>query len=151
MKTIYLGLLCLSANFVFAETVQIGSVDTAWGVGKNHKVIVERFDDPKVDNVSCYISRAIAGGVLGAVGLASDPAKMSIACRATGMVKINGNIDKTQKGELVFSERASALFKTIRVTRFYDQTKDSLVYLIWSTKLIDGSPFNNVTAIPIKP
>jgi CreA protein len=127
--------------------IEIGSVDTAWNLVKNSSVIVERFDDPQVDNVSCYVSRAKTGGPFGAAGFAEDPARMSIECRATGPVRIVGYIDKSPRGELVFSERASPFFKTIRVTRFYDAEKEVLVYLVWSTQLIDGSPYNSVTAV----
>ena len=131
------------------EGVVIGSVDTAWNAVKNHKIVVERFDDPKVDNVSCFVSRARTGGLSGATGFAEDPARMDIACRATGPVKVHQDINKTEKGELVFSEKASVLFKHINVTRFYDRDKDTLVYLIWSAKLVDGSPFNSITAVPL--
>ncbi len=127
----------------------VGEVSTTWRLTKNDAIEVERFDDPNVDNVSCYVSRAIKGGVTGMVGLAEDPARMSIACRATGPVKI-GNIKEGKAGEEVFTEKASLIFKTIKVTRFYDKDKQVLVYLVWSTKLIDGSPYNNVTAVPIR-
>ncbi len=133
------------------DSVKIGSVDTAWNLVKSHTVQVDRFDDPKVTNVSCYVSHAKKGGVGGALGVATDPARMGITCQATGPVEIVEDIDKTEKGELVFSEKTSFLFKTMRVTRFYDEKKNTLVYLVWSTKLIDGSPYNNVSAIALKP
>ena len=85
----------------------------------------------------------------GWVGLAEDPSRFSIACRATGPVKITGEIERGKKGEVVFSEDTSILFKEMRVSRFFDADKNVLVYLVWSTKLIDGSPYNSVTAIPI--
>lgn len=135
----------------WAQSKRIGEVSTTFRfVGPNDKVIVDRFDDPKVENASCYVSRAETGGVGGALGLAEDPSRMSIACRATGPVRIVGNIDRGKNGEVVFDERASFLFKEIRVTRFYDAEKNVLVYLVWSTKIIEGSPFNSVTAIPLR-
>jgi CreA protein len=112
--------------------------------------VVDRFDDPKVENASCYVSRADTGGWLGAMDLVEDPSRMSIACRATGPLKIVGKIEESRKGEVVFDERASFLFKEIRVSRFYDSEKKVLVYLVWSTKLINGSPYNSVTAIPVQ-
>lgn len=129
---------------------RVGEVSTTFRiVGPNDKVVVERFDDPKVENASCYVSRADTGGLSGWVGLAEDPSRFSIACRATGPVSIIGDIDRTRKGEVVFSEDTSVLFKEMRISRFYDADKNVLVYLVWSTKLIDGSPYNSVTAIPI--
>ncbi len=129
---------------------RVGEVSTTFRiVGPNDKVVVERFDDPEVENASCYVSRADTGGLSGWVGLAEDPSRFSIACRATGPVTITGDIDRTKKGEVVFSEDTSILFKEMRISRFYDAEKNVLVYLVWSTKLIDGSPYNSVTAIPI--
>jgi CreA protein len=129
---------------------RVGEVSTTFRVmGPNDKVVIDRFDDPKVENASCYVSRAETGGLSGWVGLAEDPSRFSIACRATGPVKIVGEINRGKKGEVVFSEDTSILFKEMRVSRFYDADKNVLVYLVWSTKLIDGSPYNSVTAIPI--
>jgi CreA protein len=129
---------------------RIGEVSTTFRVvGPNDKVVIDRFDDPKVENASCYVSRAETGGLSGWVGLAEDPSRFSIACRATGPVKIAGDIERGKKGEVVFSEDTSILFKEMRVSRFFDADKNVLVYLVWSTKLIDGSPFNSVTAIPV--
>ena len=129
---------------------RIGEVSTTFRmVGPNDKVVIDRFDDPKVENASCYVSRAETGGLSGWVGLAEDPSRFSIACRATGPVKIVGEINRSKKGEVVFSEDTSILFKEMRVSRFFDAEKNVLVYLVWSTKLIDGSPYNSVTAIPI--
>lgn len=129
---------------------RIGEVSTTFRVvGPNDKVVIDRFDDPKVENASCYVSRAETGGLSGWVGLAEDPSRFSIACRATGPVTITGDINRSKKGEVVFSEDTSILFKEMRVSRFYDAEKNVLVYLVWSTKLIDGSPYNSVTAIPV--
>lgn len=133
-----------------AAQQRIGEVSTTWRmVGPNDKVVIERFDDPKVQNVSCYVSRADTGGISGAVGLAEDPSRYSIACRATGPVAITGNINKNREGEVIFDKSTSFLFKELRVSRFFDRDKNVLVYLVWSTKLIDGSPFNSVTAVAL--
>jgi CreA protein len=143
------GLLALLPLPALAQE-RVGEVSTTFRVvGPNDKVVIDRFDDPKVENASCYVSRAETGGLSGWVGLAEDPSRFSIACRATGPVKITGEIERGKKGEVVFSEDTSILFKEMRVSRFYDEDKNVLVYLVWSTKLIDGSPYNSVTAIPI--
>jgi CreA protein len=141
--------LALVASSALAQE-RVGEVSTTFRVvGPNDKVVIERYDDPKVENASCYVSRAETGGLSGWVGLAEDPSRFSIACRATGPVKIIGDVNRTRRGEVVFSEDTSILFKEMRVSRFYDADKNVLVYLVWSTKLIDGSPYNSVTAIPI--
>jgi len=129
---------------------RIGAVSTTFRViGPNDKVVVDRYDDPKVENAACYVSRAETGGISGAVGLAEDPSRFSIACRAVGPIKIVGEIDKGKSGETVFSERTSAIFKSMRITRFYDKTKNVLVYLVTSTKVVEGSPFNSISVVPL--
>lgn len=146
---IALALVALTGAAAIAQE-RVGEVSTTFRVvGPNDKVVIDRFDDPKVENASCYVSRAETGGLSGWVGLAEDPSRFSIACRATGPVKIVGDIERGKKGEVVFSEDTSILFKEMRVSRFYDEEKNVLVYLVWSTKLIDGSPYNSVTAIPV--
>jgi CreA protein len=126
---------------------RVGEISTTFRmVGPNDKVVVERYDDPKVPNVSCYVSRADTGGLSGWVGLAEDPSRFSIACRATGPVAMPSGIPQT---ESVFRQSSSPLFKSLTVTRILDQDKRVLVYLITSTKLVDGSPFNSVTAVPV--
>lgn len=128
---------------------RVGMVDTTFRlIGRNDRVVVDRYDDPKVSGVSCYMSRAETGGVKGSFGLATDPNRFSIACRATGPVKIIGKLPDKEE---VFGEKASAFFKEIRVSRLYDQEKQVLVYLVWSTISLGtgGSAFNSVTAVPI--
>lgn len=145
-----IAILCAASLAPAFAQERVGEVSTTFRVvGPNDKVVIDRFDDPKVENASCYVSRAETGGLSGWVGLAEDPSRFSIACRATGPVKIIGDINRTKKGEVVFSEDTSILFKEMRVSRFFDAEKNVLVYLVWSTKLIDGSPFNSVTAIPV--
>src|SRR3954454_16292 len=101
---------------------RIGAVSTTFRwVGPNDKVVVDRYDDPKVENAACYVSRAETGGISGAVGLAEDPSRFSIACRAVGPLRILEDIDQSKDGELVFSERTSAVFKAMHVTRFFDK------------------------------
>ncbi len=144
-----LPLLAASAHADAAK--RIGSVDTTFKLlGRNDRIVVERYDDPRVNNVSCYVSRAETGGVAGSFGLATDPSRFSIACRATGPVTLSG---KLPERETVFGASASAFFKEVRVTRLFDPEKRVLIYLVWSTISLgrDGSPFNSVTAVPIDP
>ena len=101
-----------------------------------------------MDGVSCYVSRAETGGVTGSLGLATDPNRFSIACRATGPVALRGTVPDN---EVVFGEKASPFFKEIRVSRLFDKQKQVLVYLVWSTFSLgtDGSAYNSVTAVPL--
>lgn len=127
---------------------EIGSVDTAFVlIGSNHKVVVEVFDDPLVAGAACYLSRAKTGGVMGTIGLAEDRSEMSIACRQTGVISFKGPLPKQEE---VFNQKISALFKHIRVLRMVDSKRNVLVYLTISDKVIDGSPQNSVTAIPVE-
>lgn len=143
-------MLLLSAPALAQE--RIGDVSTTFHLtSPNDKVVVDRFDDGAVEGVSCYVSRAETGGWKGAVGLAEDPSRFSIACRAVGTPRITGKINETEDGELVFSERTSAIFKTLRITRFFDKKKNVLVYLAWSTKIVEGSPFNSISVVPLSP
>ncbi len=127
---------------------EIGSVSTVFkALGPNDKIVVEAFDDPRVAGVTCYLSRAKTGGIKGGVGLAEDTSDASIACRQVGPIHIDGTL---KDGEVVFKKDTSLLFKTMQVVRFHDRKRDVLVYLVYSDKLIDGSPKNSVSAVAIE-
>ena len=128
-----------------AET--LGAVDTAFQLlGPDHKVVVEVFDDPRVGGVSCYLSRAKTGGIKGAIGLAEDKSESSVACRQVGTLAFNGALPLQEE---VFTERASVFFKHVRVVRMVDVKRNALVYLVYSDRLVDGSPTNSVTAVAV--
>ncbi|KPX15677.1 Protein CreA [Pseudomonas syringae pv. daphniphylli] len=128
---------------------EIGQVSTVFKmVGPNDRIVVEAFDDPKVDGVTCYLSRAKTGGVRGGLGLAEDRAEASIACRQVGPIRFKETL---KDGDEVFKERTSLVFKTMQVVRFFDKKRNALVYLVYSDRVIEGSPQNAVTAIPILP
>ncbi|GGC78377.1 CreA family protein [Undibacterium terreum] len=136
---------CLFAGAAHAET--LGSVDTAFKlIGPDHKIVVEAYDDPKVDGVTCYISRAKTGGVSGALGLAEDKAEAAIACRQVGPINFKKPLPMQEE---VFNERLSILFKKLRIVRIVDKSRNALVYLTYSDKLVDGSPKNNITAVAV--
>ena len=129
----------------FAE--EIGSVDTEFVLlGPDHKIVIEAFDDPKVDGVACHVSRAKTGGLKGAVGLAEDSSDAAIACRQVGPVRF---LEVLEEGERVFKERRSILFKKLNVVRFFDEKRRTLVYLVYSDKLIEGSPKNSISTVPL--
>lgn len=143
------GLMALNGHAQADDAKRIGSVDTTFKLlGRNDRIVVERYDDPRVDGVSCYVSRAETGGISGSLGLATDPNRFSIACRATGPVAMRS---KLPDQEVVFGAAASPLFKEVRVTRLFDADKQVLVYLVWSTLTLarGGSAFNSITAVPI--
>ena len=132
-----------------ADDRTIGIVDTTFKLlTRDDDIIVEAYDDPLVQGVTCYVSRARTGGIKGSLGLAEDKAEASISCHQVGPVKIEKPL---KKKEDVFSERLSILFKRLRVVRMVDSTRNALVYLTYSDKLIDGSPKNSVSAVPIDP
>ena len=130
-----------------ANAEQIGEVDTVFKwIGPDHKIVVNAHDDPKVSGVTCYVSRAKTGGIKGAVGLAEDKAEASIACRQVGPISFAQPLAVQEE---VFSERISLVFKKIRIVRMVDKTRNTLVYLTYSDRLIEGSPQNSVATVSI--
>lgn len=126
---------------------EIGSVSTVFKMlGPNDKIVVEAFDDPKVAGVTCYLSRAKKGGISGGLGVAEDTSDASIACRQVGPIAFSGKI---KDGETVFEKDTSLLFKTLQVVRFHDRKRDVLVYLVYSDRIIEGSPKNSISVVPI--
>ncbi len=124
-----------------------GSVSTHFRLlGPNDKIVIDAFDDPKVQGVACYISRAETGGVKGQLGVAEDTSDASIACRQVGPIKIVGEL---KEGERVFDEHRSLVFKKLQVVRFFDRKRNTLVYVAYSDRIIEGSPKNSVSAVPI--
>ena len=139
--------LGIAAPVHAASGEKIGTVDTAFQwLGRDHDIIVEAYDDPGVPGVTCYVSRARTGGIKGTLGLAEDRAEASIACRQVGPVSFPQPL---RQHEEVFSERMSILFKRLRIVRMVDAPRNTLVYLTYSEKLVDGSPQNSVTAVPV--
>ena len=135
----------------YANAEDIGEVRTKFKIlGANDKIVVEAFDDPDIPGATCYLSRAKTGGISGSVGVAEDTADASLACRQTGRISLPEDVRSGKSdGERVFRKSTSLLFKTMQVIRFYDQKRNTLVYLTYSNKIIDGSPKNSISAIPI--
>ncbi|CAN5290161.1 CreA family protein [soil metagenome] len=126
---------------------EVGAVDTVFKfIGPDHKIVVDAYDDPKVAGVTCYVSRAKTGGIKGALGLAEDKSDASIACRQTGLISFAKPLEKQEE---MFSERISLVFKKLRVVRMVDAKRNTLVYLTYSDRLIEGSPQNSVTAVAV--
>lgn len=136
-----------------ARAEQIGSVDTVFKMfGPDHKIVVEAFDDPDVKNVTCYVSRAKTGGIKGGLGLAEDTSDAAISCQQVGPIELSDKIKNGKaQGEVVFKKRTSLIFKSLQVVRFYDEKRNTLTYLAYSDKVVDGSPKNAISAVPVMP
>lgn len=144
-KLLAAATLLLATSATFGET--IGAVSTTFKLlSPNDKIVVDVFDDPGVAGVSCYLSHAQTGGYKGALGLAEDTADAAVACRQIGPISFKGKIAAQEE---VFNARSSFLFKHVRVVRMADQKRNTLVYLVYSDKIIEGSPKNSVTAVPV--
>jgi CreA protein len=148
------GAIVLFLVFVFAvwvwsrpERGTTGKVSTRFRwLGPDDRIVVDGFDDPKVHGVACHISRAVTGGIKGGLGLAEDTSDASIACRQVGKIQIEGDL---KDGEAVFDERRSLLFKQLHVVRFFDRGRNVLVYVSYSDRVIEGSPKNSISSVPI--
>jgi CreA protein len=131
-----------------AHADEVGCTSTTFRVfGANDKICVYAFDDPRIAGVACHISQARTGGVKGSLGLAEDPSRFSIACRQVGPITLP---DKLPKEESVFSESTSVFFKNTKVVRLYDSKRNTLVYVAISRKVIEGSPMNAISTVPIQ-
>jgi CreA protein len=146
LATLIILVVIVFALFHSGGRDQIGSVSTNFRlIGPNDKVVVQRFDDPDVPNVSCYASFAQTGGVAGGVGVATNPSQFALNCVAHGAVNIPGSLpDQAQIGAI----SASLLFKHFILTRMVDRQNNTLVYVLISTKVLTGSPANAVSAVP---
>jgi CreA protein len=147
-KSIAAFTLTLMASVASAARAEpVGEVDTVFKlIGPDHKIVVDAYDDPKVAGVTCYVSRAKTGGIKGAVGLAEDKAEASIACRQVGPISFAKPLPEQEE---IFNERLSILFKKLRVVRMVDKKRNTLVYLTYSDRVIEGSPKNSITAVAV--
>ena len=116
-------------------------------IGKNDRVCVSAFDDPKVPGVACHVSQARTGGISGTIDLAEDPSRFSIACRQVGPITVD--LSTLTDREEVYSARTSVFFKRTHVYRVLDKRRNTLVYLAISDKLIEGSPQNAISTVPL--
>jgi len=114
----------------------------------NDKLAVYGIDDPVVEGVACHYTTPEKGGISGALGLAEQTSDISLACRQYGPIKFK---EKFSQGDVVFSERRSILFKKMQIVRGCDTRRNILVYMTYSDKLIEGSPKNSTSTVPIQP
>ncbi len=149
-RLLTIAALVLSAHATVAFAEDLTCLSTTFRlIGKNDQVCITAFDDPKVPGVACHISQAKAGGLGGTIGLAEDPSRFSIACRQVG--PINVDTDKLPENEKVYSDHTSIFFKHTNIFRSFDKKRNTLIYLAISDKLIEGSPQNSISTVPIMP
>jgi len=143
----FLLALAFLASTGGAQAQPIGEVDTVFKwIGPDHKIVVDAYDDPKVVGVTCYVSRAKTGGIKGGLGLAEDTADASIACRQVGPIAMPKPLPLQED---MFTERISLIFKKLRVVRMVDSKRNVLVYLSYSDRVIEGSPKNSISVVPV--
>jgi CreA protein len=132
-----LGIMASAASAPALAQTKIGSVDTTFRLlGSNDHIVID---------VSCYVSRAETGGISGSLGLAQDPSRFSIACRAVGPVTFPTNVPKKQR---IFTTSLSVFFKSLEIFRLLDDDKKVILYVVISTRIKEGSPYNSITAVP---
>ena len=149
MKSTSLRIALAVATAVLLPSVhgeEIASVNTNFHVTGSDRVVVEAYDDPIVQGVTCYVSRARTGGIKGTLGIAEDPTEASIACRQVGAVHFAGPVKQRDD---VFSVSMSLIFKSLHVVRVVDTKRNALVYLTYSDRVVSGSAKNSVSAVPM--
>jgi len=114
----------------------------------DHKLATYAIDDPLVDGVACHFTVPEKGGVSGWLGVAEEVSDVSLACRQVGPVTIKENFEQ---GEEMFRQRRSLVFKKMQIVRGCDVKRNVLVYLVYSDKLIEGSPKNSTSTVPLMP
>ena len=147
-------LLCLAVLIVIAArpayATDLDCVSTTFrALSPNDKVCVSVFEDPHVPGVVCHISQARKGGWGQPFGLNEDPSNFSVSCRQIGPISVD--LSKLPEKEEVFSEKTSIFFKTTRIYRLVDKPHNTIVYVAISTKIINGSPANALSTVPIMP
>lgn len=122
---------------------------TVWrALTPNDKLAVYGLDDPLVEGVACHYTAPEKGGVAGTLGVAEEVSDVSLSCRQVGPIKFK---ERFEQGDLVFSERRSFLFKRMRIVRGCDAKRNTLIYMVYSDKIVEGSPKNSTSTVPIMP
>ncbi|NGM32332.1 CreA family protein [Methylobacterium sp. DB0501] len=144
------GCLAASADAALAqEPDRIFDKSTVWRpLTPNDKLVVYGIDDPDVAGVACHYTQPEKGGIKGTLGLAEEVSDISLSCRQVGPVKFKG---KVKQGEVVFSERRSLIFKSMQIVRGCDAKRNTLIYMVYSDKVVQGSPKNSTSTVPLMP
>ncbi len=114
----------------------------------NDKLATYGLDDPGVEGVACHFTVPERGGLKGWIGVAEEVSDISLACRQIGPIKIK---EKFSQGEDIFRQRRSLFFKKMQIVRGCDTKRNVLGYMVYSDRLIEGSPKNSTSTVPIMP
>ena len=148
MKRLFSVAVLALTSIHSAHATDLSCVSTTFNaLSPNDKVCVSVFEDPQVPGIVCHISQARKGGGGQPLGLNEDPSNFSISCRQIGPIDID--LSKLRDSEEVFSQKTSIFFKTTRIYRMVDQPHNTIVYLAISTKIVNGSPANAISTVPI--
>lgn len=151
--TIWLAAACLAVTAPAAALAQepdlIFKRSTVWKfLTPDHKLATYAVDDPLVEGVACHFTVPEKGGITGWLGVAEEVSDISLACRQVGPVSFKGEFEQ---GDEMFRQRRSLFFKKMRIVRGCDSTRNTLVYVVYSDKLVEGSPKNSTSTVPIMP
>src|SRR6476620_8867767 len=150
MRALLTGIVLWLAASSMANADDLDCVSTTFNLlSPNDKVCISDFDDPRVPGVTCFISQARKGGWGQPFGLNEDPSNFSVSCRQIGPIDVD--IAKLKEGEEVFTQKTSIFFKKTRIYRLIDKPHNTLIYLAVSSKIVNGSPSNAISTVPIMP
>jgi CreA protein len=147
MRALWLPLAATLLSAIPAAADEVGSFTNDW---TGNEIVVEAIEDPKVQGVTCHISHFERGVIdrLRKGNWFEDPSNASIACLQTGPIVI-GDIERDEEGEEVFNERKSLVFKNLAVRRIYDEARQTLVYVIYSRQVVEGSAKMDVSTVAL--
>lgn len=152
VKHIVLGVAALFVSFSIAAAQEPDLIFKKSTVFKlltpDHKLATYGIDDPLIEGVACHYTVPEKGGVSGMLGVAEEVSDISLACRQVGPIKFKGTFEQ---GDDVFSRRRSLIWKRMQIVRGCDPKRNVLVYVVYSDKLIEGSPKNSTSSVPIMP
>jgi CreA protein len=152
IRALALAVVAFSAGFASPALAQedlIFRKSTVWKMlTPDDKLAVYGVDDPVVEGVACHYTVPEKGGVSGMFGVAEEVSEISLACRQIGPIRFK---EKFEQGDVVFRERRSLVWKKMQIVRGCDVKRNVLVYLVYSDKLIDGSPQNSTSTVPVMP
>lgn len=146
------GILFLlsSIGIAFAEdSAVIFKKSTVWrALTPNDKLAVRVIEDPYIQGIACYFTIPERGGISGTLGVAEEVSDISISCQQVGPIVFK---QKSKQGETVLTERRSFMFKKMRIVRGCDTGRNTLIYMVYSDKLMEGSPKNSTSAVALRP
>jgi CreA protein len=148
MKWLFIMAVLVGLSIQPAHATDLACISTTFNAfSPNDKVCVSAFEDPQVPGVACHISQARKGGWGQPLGLNEDPSNFSVSCRQIGPIDVD--LSKLEDKQEVFSQKTSIFFKTTRIYRLVDKPRNTLIYLAISTKIVNGSPANAISTVPI--